>query len=124
MMPVDAKIWDERDVRRDGLSFDGLLSELKDAGAHVRLAVIDASRRNPYERRFRIYSRGLAPLQTIDSTLILTSAEPDCVVDDLEGVNSPLMIKLLKEMDSTTRPIEETFREIGNPRLSSNDSHR
>ena len=86
--------------------------------------MIDASRRNPYERRFRIYSRGLAPLQTIDSKLILTSAEPDCVVDDLEGVNSPLMIKLLKEMDSTTRPIEETFREIGNPRLSSNDSHR
>ena len=124
MMPVDAKIWDEKDVRREGLSFDGLLSELKDAGAHVRLAVIDASRRNPYERRFRIYSRGLAPLQTIDSTLILTSAEPDCVVDDLEGVNSPLVIKLLKEMDSTTRPIEETFREIGNPRISSNDSHR
>ena len=124
MMPVDAKIWDEKDVRRDGLSFDGLLSELKDAGAHVRLAVIDASRRNPYERRFRIYSRGLAPLQAIDSTLILTSAEPDCVVDDLGGVNSPLMIKLLKEMDSTTRSIEETFKEIGIAEsLPSNDSH-
>ena len=125
VMPVDAKIWDEKDVRRDGLSFDGLLSELKDAGAHVRLAVIDASRRNPYERRFRIYSRGLAPLQAIDSTLILTSAEPDCVVDDLGGVNSPLMIKLLKEMDSTTRSIEETFKEIGIAEsLPSNDSHR
>jgi hypothetical protein len=45
----------------------------------------------------------------------LTSAEPECVVDDLEGANSPLMIKLLKEMDSTTRPIEETFREIDIP---------
>jgi hypothetical protein len=87
--------------------------------------VIDASRRNPYERRFRIYSRGLAPLQAIDSTLILTSAEPDCAVDDLGGVNSPLIIKLLKEMDSTTRSIEETFKEIGIAEsLPSNDSHR
>src|SRR6266404_4793079 len=79
MIPVDAKIWDERDVRWDGVSIDRLLSELKNSGARMRLAVIDASRRNPYERRFRSYSHGLAPIQTSENTSVLTSAAPDQV---------------------------------------------
>jgi uncharacterized caspase-like protein len=40
MIPVDAKIWGERDVRRDGVSVDRLLSDLKDSGARIRLAVM------------------------------------------------------------------------------------
>src|SRR6266404_2281136 len=56
LIPVDAKIWDEQDVRRVGVSADWLFAGPKSSGAHVRLAVIDASRRNPYERRFRSYS--------------------------------------------------------------------
>ena len=35
---------------------------MKEHGAKAKLAVIDASRRNPYERRFRSYSHGLAPI--------------------------------------------------------------
>jgi len=44
---VDAKIWDEQDVRHVGVCADWLFAGLKSSGAHVRLAVIDASRRNP-----------------------------------------------------------------------------
>jgi len=53
IIPVDAKIWSEEDVRRQGVSIDRLLSQLKASGARVRLVIIEASRRNPYERRFR-----------------------------------------------------------------------
>jgi uncharacterized caspase-like protein len=109
MMPVDAKIWRESDVRRDGVSVDRLLSELKGSGARIRLAVIDASRRNPYERRFRSYSHGLASVQATANTLVLTSAAPDKVVDDRDGPHSPLMTALLKEMNSSTRSIEGIF---------------
>ncbi len=109
MIPVDAKIWDERDVRWDGVSIDRLLSELKNSGARMRLAVIDASRRNPYERRFRSYSHGLTPIQTSENTLVLTSAAPDQVVDDPDGVHTPLTTALLKEMNSSTRSIQEIF---------------
>jgi uncharacterized caspase-like protein len=77
LIPVGAKIWYERDVRRQGVSIDLLLSKLKTSGARVRLVVIEASRRNPYERRFRTYSHGLAPIQTSESTLAkLSSAWP------------------------------------------------
>src|SRR6202035_3191888 len=51
-VPVDAKIWIEDDVRREGVSIDRFLSKLKTSGARVRLVIIEASRRNPYERRF------------------------------------------------------------------------
>src|SRR5579859_2165833 len=62
MIPVDAQIWTEADVRRDGLSLETVLGEFNNRGAGVKIALIDASRRNPYERRFRSFSAGLAPV--------------------------------------------------------------
>ena len=53
MIPVDAAIWKEADVRRQGVSIEQVLEVMKEQGARAKLAVVDASRRNPYERRFR-----------------------------------------------------------------------
>ncbi|MGH6755062.1 MAG: caspase family protein, partial [Bradyrhizobium sp.] len=76
MIPVDAAIWKEADVRRDGVSIESVLDQMKDQGAKAKLVVVDASRRNPYERRFRSYSHGLAPISAPENALILTSATP------------------------------------------------
>src|ERR1700687_4822670 len=62
MIPVDAQIWTEADVRRDGLSLETVLGEINGRGAGVKIALIDASRRNPFERRFRSFSAAVAPL--------------------------------------------------------------
>src|SRR5690242_7690120 len=53
LIPVDAQIWTENDIRRDGIGLDNVLDELNSRGAGVKLAILDASRRNPFERRFR-----------------------------------------------------------------------
>jgi uncharacterized caspase-like protein len=113
LIPIDAKVWDEEDVRREGLSIDRLLSKLKTSGERVRLVVIEASRRNPYERRSRAYSHGLAPIQTNDNTLILSSAAPDQVVEDSDEPHSQLMTALLTQMNSS-KGIEEVFRNTRN----------
>ena len=84
MLPVDAKIWQERDVRRDGVKIERVLSDLSASGARIRIA-IDASRRNPYERRFRNYSHGLAPIDADADTIVLTSTSPEQVVDDADA---------------------------------------
>ena len=76
MIPVDAAIWKESDVRRQGVSIESVLGMMKEKGARARIAVIDASRRNPYERRFRAFSHGLAPINAPDNALILSSATP------------------------------------------------
>jgi uncharacterized caspase-like protein len=113
LIPVDAKIWTEEDVRRQGVSIERLLSELKTSGARVRLVVIEASRRNPYERRFRSYSHGLAPIQASENALILSSAAPGQVVEDPNELHSQLMTALLTQMNSS-KGIEEVFNNTRN----------
>ena len=98
MIPVDAAIWKEADVRRDGVSIEAVLDAMKEQGAKVKLVVVDASRRNPYERRFRSYSHGLAPISAPENALILTSATPGKVADNSKGQYSVLMSELLNNL--------------------------
>lgn len=100
MLPVDAVIWKESDVRRQGVSIDGVLDMMKEQGAKAKLVVVDASRRNPYERRFRSYSHGLAPITASDNALILTSASPGKVADDGKGEHSVLVSELLGNLNA------------------------
>jgi len=108
MIPVDAAIWKESDVRRDGVSIESVLDVMKEQGARAKLVVVDASRRNPYERRFRTFSHGLAPIGAPDNALILTSATPGKVADDSKGQHSVLMTELLNDLNAQTG-IETVF---------------
>jgi uncharacterized caspase-like protein len=110
MIPVDARIWKEGDVRREGISVESVLETIKEKGAQAKLVVLDASRRNPYERRFRSYSHGLAPIAAPDNALILTSATPGKVADDSKGQNSVLIAELLNHLNAQGAPgIESVF---------------
>jgi uncharacterized caspase-like protein len=109
MIPVDAAIWKESDVRRQGVSIEAVLDVMKQQGARAKLVVVDASRRNPYERRFRAFSHGLAPIDTPDNALILTAAMPDRVADDSEGAHSVLMSELLQNLNAETVSVETVF---------------
>lgn len=100
MIPVDAKIWKENDVKRTGVSVESVLDAMKERGAKAKLVVLDASRRNPYERRFRAFSHGLAPISPPENTLVLTSATPGKVADDGTASNSVLVSELLTNLDA------------------------
>ena len=73
---------------------------VSEQGARAKLVVVDASRRNPYERRFRAFSHGLAPINAPDNALILTSATPGKVADDSSGHHSVLMTELLNNLNA------------------------
>jgi uncharacterized caspase-like protein len=102
MIPVDATIWKESDVRRGGVSIESVLDVMKEQGARAKLAVIDASRRNPYERRFRAFSHGLAPITAPDNALVLSSATPGKVAEDSTDANSVLVTELLTNLNTQT----------------------
>jgi uncharacterized caspase-like protein len=102
MIPVDATIWKESDVRRGGVSIESVLDVMKEQGARAKLAVIDASRRNPYERRFRAFSHGLAPITAPDNALVLSSATPGKVAEDSTDANSVLVTELLTNINTQT----------------------
>ena len=109
MIPVDATIWKEADVRRDGVSVESVLDAVKEYGACAKLVVLDASRRNPYERRFRTFSHGLAPISAPDNALILTSAAPGQVADDSRGPHSVLVTELLNNLNAQATAAETVF---------------
>src|SRR5690242_8330363 len=109
MIPVDAQIWTEQDVRHDGLSLETVLGEINSRGAGVKIALIDASRRNPYERRFRTFSAGLAPVIAPNGTLVMYSAALSSVISDTGSDRSLFVKELLKEIRTPDLMAEETL---------------
>lgn len=110
MVPIDAQIWTENDIRRDGISLDRVLDELNSRGAGVKLAILDASRRNPYERRFRAGSAGLAPPAAApQNSLVMYSAAPGTVVDDAPTAHGLFVGELLKEVRAPDLTAEEAL---------------
>jgi uncharacterized caspase-like protein len=106
MIPVDAKIWQERDVRRDGVEIEEALSDLGALGARIRIAIVDASRRNPYERRFRSYSHGLAPIDADSDMIVITPTSPEQVVDDAGASPNDFVNGLAAELGSSSGSVE------------------
>jgi len=109
MIPIDAQIWTEADVRHDGFSLETILGEINSRGAGVKIALIDASRRNPYERRFRSFSAGLAPVIAPNGTLVMYSAALSSVIPDNGTDHSLFVRELLKEIRTPDLMAEETL---------------
>jgi uncharacterized caspase-like protein len=109
MIPVDAKIWQEHDVRRDGVNIQRALSDLRASAARTRIVIVDASRRNPYERRFRNYSHGLAPIDADANTIVITSTSPEQVVDDADASPNRFVNSLAEAIGPPSRSVEEVF---------------
>src|SRR5262249_27027390 len=107
LMPVNADIWREEDVRRDGLALDPLLADLDAHGAGAKLVVIDAARRNPFERRFRGGSIGPAPISAPQGTLVIYSVAPGEVVHDND--DGLFVGELIAQMRREGVNVEEAF---------------
>jgi hypothetical protein len=109
MIPVDAQVWAEADVRRDGFSLDAALAEMNSRGSAVKIAILDASRRNPFERRFRSVSAGLAPVAAPTGTLVMYSAAPSAVVGDSANDRGMFAEELIKQLRTPGLSGEEVF---------------
>ena len=98
LIPVDAGIRKELDIKREGFNLDALLSDLAANGAAVRIVIVDAARRNPYERGFREASNGLAAMGTPPGSLILLSASPGKLIRDDDEESGLFINELLTQM--------------------------
>jgi uncharacterized protein involved in outer membrane biogenesis/Flp pilus assembly protein TadD len=122
IIPVDAQIWREEDVARDGTSLENILADLDSQGAGVKIVIIDASRKNPFERRFRRYSAGLASIDAPTGTLVISAAAPGRVGIEDRGGNSPFISELVKQMCSPGLSAEDIANRtrVGVSRASNN----
>jgi tetratricopeptide (TPR) repeat protein len=110
LLPVDAQIWVEGDVVRDGFNLETILDQMNSHGAAIKVALLDASRRNPYERRFRRSSAGLAPAVMPINTLVLYSSALGSVVTTSKNDHSVFVTELLREMRTPGVSGEQVLR--------------
>jgi formylglycine-generating enzyme required for sulfatase activity len=78
-------------------------------GAKAKIVIVDAARRNPFERRFRKAPAGLAAVSAPAGTLVMYAAAPGKVIRDGTGANSLFMGELIKELRVPNRTVGAIF---------------
>jgi Caspase domain len=112
LIPVDARITNESEVRLYGFGLEAMLTEMTAKGALVKIAIIDAARSNPFESHFRRESAGLAPVSVPPGTLVILSNAPNKVIADSDVNNDLFVRELIRQMHGMTFPsatLEERF---------------
>jgi formylglycine-generating enzyme required for sulfatase activity len=109
LLPVDADIWTEKDVAPQSVALAEIAEALMNAGSEVELVILDASRRNPFERRFRFLSTGLGPIFLPRNSLFIASAGIGEVADDGDGETGIFIRELVKEMRAPALTVQDLF---------------
>lgn len=111
---TDADISSEEDVPLQSLNLGNLLDNMEEAKAGVSLVFLDACRDNPFARRFRSASRGLAKVEAASGTLIHYATRPGSVASDGEGKNGTYTEALLGQMSEPGVPVELMLKRVAN----------
>ncbi len=112
LIPVDAKIASEQRVKLETVDAEVVLDQMAAAKARVSLVILDACRNNPFERRWRGGSAGLATMNAPRGTLIAYATAPGQVAADGEGKNGLYTGELLKVLGEPGLPVEEVFKRV------------
>jgi len=113
LLPVNARIEKESDVRFHSINADMVLAEMENAENGLNIVLLDACRDNPFYRSFRDATRGLAIISNAPSgTFISYSTGANQVARDGEGKNSPYTRALLENIDKPGLSINNIFMRV------------
>ncbi|MBX3501170.1 MAG: caspase family protein [Alphaproteobacteria bacterium] len=110
LIPVDAALSNEDEVKYETLDVNDVLSRLDEARARLSLVILDACRDNPFARRFRSTSRGLAQTDAPRGTVIAYATAPGETAADGDGANGLYTTELLKAIVMPGLKLEEVFK--------------
>jgi caspase domain-containing protein len=112
LVPVDAEIDDEASTRVAAVDVELLLEQMAEAKNRVNIVILDACRNNPFERRMRGASRGLAAVDAARGTLVAYATAPGSVAADGDGQNGLYTEELLEALREPGLKIEEVFKRV------------
>jgi hypothetical protein len=112
LVPVDAEIEDEASTRVAAVDVELLLEQMAEARNRVNIVILDACRNNPFERRMRGASRGLAAVDAARGTLVAYATAPGSVAADGDGKNGLYTEELLEALREPGLKIEEVFKRV------------
>lgn len=115
LIPVDAKLRTEADVKYSCTSLNYLLDKLDESGCPMKIIVLDACRNNPFTRSWHrgVPNSGLATVNPPKGTFITFSTAAGEVALDGTGRNSPYTTAFLKSLDSPNLTLFDFFNEVG-----------
>jgi hypothetical protein len=112
LVPVDANITSEASVRFEAVAVDSITDQMGDAANQANIIILDACRNNPFERRLRGGSRGLAAMDAARGTLIAYATAPGMTAADGDGENGVYTEELLKAVREPGLKVEDVFKRV------------
>lgn len=114
LVPLDAVIESEADIRIDSIPADSVLDYMEEGGAANSIVILDACRNTPIVRRVRSLGRGYAPIEKRGSTLVAVSTSRGEYALDGDSENSPYAKALTDEMAVPGQGILDMFLKVRN----------
>ncbi|MCK5542181.1 MAG: SUMF1/EgtB/PvdO family nonheme iron enzyme [Desulfobacterales bacterium] len=111
LIPVNAHVATESDVKFESVDVGRILGKMKDAGNELNIVLLDACRDNPFKRSFRTSKKGLARMEAPSGTIIGYATAPGSVAADGNNRNGVFTSHFLKYMMQPGIPIEKVLKE-------------
>jgi hypothetical protein len=115
LIPVDAKLKNDRDVPDETIALDRVMSAI--SGAHkLRLVVLDACRNNPFASQMKLsgarrsIARGLSRVEPVGATLVVYAAKEGTTAQDGDGADSPFAVSFARRLEQPGVEINMALR--------------
>ena len=112
LIPVDADIRLETDLRYKALPLGVVLNRIDEASNDVTIVILDACRNNPFARSWRSSVSGLASVDAPKGVFIAYATAPGSVAGDGEGRNGTFTQALLQHIRTPGLVVEQLFKEV------------
>jgi formylglycine-generating enzyme required for sulfatase activity len=113
IIPVDAAIDHEADVRIETVPVDLVTDQMGDAGNRLNIIILDACRDNPFERKLRgAGGHGLAAMDAARGTLIAYATAPGATAADGTDGHGLYTDELLRALKEPGLKVEEVFKRV------------
>jgi len=112
LIPVNAKLRVEQDLRYNALPVGKVLGVMEAAKNGANIVILDACRDNPLARSWRSSQRGLAPIYTATGIYIAYATAPGSTAADGSGQNGTFTAALLRHIKRPHEGIDQLFNQV------------
>jgi uncharacterized caspase-like protein len=112
LIPVNAKIKSESDIKYEAVDAGLVLGKMEDAGNQLNIVILDACRNNPFSRNFRNAATGLARMDAPTDSLIAYSTAPGAVAADGVDRNGIFAKHLIKHLAAPNLTVKQVLKKV------------
>ena len=112
LIPTDAEIETESDVRYKAMDAGQVLGKMEDAGNGLNIVILDACRNNPFGRSFRSAQQGLAQMDAPAGSVVIFATGPNSVAADGAGRNGTFTKHLLTHIKTPGLKLEDVAKSV------------